>query len=164
MKKIKVGMVGARSMALALGFASCENVEITALCNLDEDVLAEEAKRLNVKNTYRVYEDMLAKETDIFPVDYPEIDVKSFTKEGVVFTATVTVLPEVKLGNYKGIEIKKRKVSVTAPEIEGDLKTMQEKHARFVFMIRNDSSISHLPSLTDRMSSTLSLTRFVQTA
>ena len=71
MKKIKVGMVGARSMALALGFASCENVEITALCNLDEDVLAEEAKRLNVKNTYRVYEDMLASDIDAVVIATP---------------------------------------------------------------------------------------------
>ncbi len=80
----------------------------------------------------RVYQEMLDKETDIFPVDYPAIDVKSFTKEGVVFTATVTLLPEVKLGAYKGLEVKKRKVSVTAPEIEGELKSMQEKQARFV--------------------------------
>ncbi|MBQ9790149.1 MAG: trigger factor [Clostridia bacterium] len=80
----------------------------------------------------RVYQEMLDKEADIFPVDYPEIDVKSFTKEGVKFTATVTLLPEVKLGEYKGLEVKKRKVSVSAPEVEGELKSMQEKHARFV--------------------------------
>ena len=70
-KKIKVGMVGARSMALALGFMSCPNVEITALCNLDEDVLAEEAKRLNVKNTYRVYEDMLESDIDAVVIATP---------------------------------------------------------------------------------------------
>ena len=71
MKTIKVGMVGARSMALALGFTSCPNVEITALCNLDENVLAEEAKRLNVKNTYRVYEDMLASDIDAVVIATP---------------------------------------------------------------------------------------------
>jgi len=80
----------------------------------------------------RLYEEMLAKETDIFPVDYPQIDIKSFTKEGTVFTATVTLLPEVKLGEYKNLEVKKRKVSVSAPEVEGELEEMRNKHARFV--------------------------------
>lgn len=71
MKTIKVGMVGARSMALALGFSSSPNVEISALCNLDEDVLAAEAKRLGVKNTYRVYEDMLESDIDAVVIATP---------------------------------------------------------------------------------------------
>lgn len=58
-------------MALALGFSSCPNVEITALCNLDEEVLAEEAKRLGVKNTYRVYEDMLESDIDAVVIATP---------------------------------------------------------------------------------------------
>ena len=80
----------------------------------------------------KYYTEMLDKETQIFPVDYPEVDVKSFTKDGVVFIATVTLLPEVKLGDYKGIEVKQKKVTVTATEVESELKNMQEKHARFV--------------------------------
>lgn len=71
MKTIKVGMVGARGMALALGFMSSPNVEITALCNLDEVALADEAKRLGVKNTYRVYEDMLASDIDAVVIATP---------------------------------------------------------------------------------------------
>ena len=80
----------------------------------------------------KYYHEMLDKETDIFPVDYPEVDIKSFTKKGVVFTATITLLPEVKLGDYKGIEVKQKKVSVTEAEVESELKGMQQKHARFV--------------------------------
>ena len=46
------------------------------------------------------------KETGIFPVDRPEIDVEQFGKgKTFVFKAKVTVKPEVKLGEYKGLEI-----------------------------------------------------------
>ena len=95
----------------------------------------------------RLYQEMLDKETDIFPVDYPEIDVKSFTKNGTVFTATITLLPEVKLGEYKGLEVKKRKVSVTAPEVDGELEEMRNKHARFVEVADREARIGDLVNL-----------------
>ena len=95
----------------------------------------------------RLYQEMLDKETDIFPVDYPEIDVKSFTKNGVVFTATITLLPEVKLGEYKGLEVKRRKVSVTETEVKGELEQMQAKHARFVEITDRPAKIGDLVNL-----------------
>lgn len=95
----------------------------------------------------RLYQEMLDKETDIFPVDYPEIDVMSFTKNGVVFTATITLLPEVKLGEYKGLEVKRRKVSVTETEVKGELEQMQAKHARFVEITDRPAKIGDLVNL-----------------
>lgn len=95
----------------------------------------------------KYYTEMLDKETDIFPVDFPEVDVKSFTKEGVVFTATVTLLPEVKLGDYKGLEVKQKKVTVTEAEVESDLKNMQAKHARFVEVTDREAKLGDLVNI-----------------
>lgn len=77
------------------------------------------------------YSQMLAKEPEIYPVEYPVVDIKSIGKDGVVFTATVTVMPEVKLGQYKGLTIKKEKAKVTEAEINHELGHLQEKQARY---------------------------------
>lgn len=76
--------------------------------------------------------DMLEKETDIKAVDYPDISVKSVSKDGVEFNATITLLPEVTLGAYTGLEVKKDAVKVTAEEVNQKLKELQDKQARYV--------------------------------
>ncbi len=76
--------------------------------------------------------EMIEKETDIQAVDYPDISVQSVGKEGVSWIATITLLPEVELGKYEGIEIAKTKVSVSEKEVDEKLKDLQEKQARFV--------------------------------
>ena len=54
-----------------------------------------------------VYEKEL-KENNIEVVSRPDIDVKQIGKgQDLIFTAIVQTKPEVKLGKYKGIEIKK---------------------------------------------------------
>ena len=59
-------------------------------------------------------------ETGIFPVDYPEIgELDGFEKDkDFTFTAKVTVKPEPKLGEYKGLEVKKLSTEVTDEEVE----------------------------------------------
>jgi trigger factor len=70
-------------------------------------------------------------EKDVKPVDYPKIDVVQVGgNKDFVYTATVTVMPEVKLGDYKGIEVKKNTYEVEDKEIEDELKSRQEKNAR----------------------------------
>lgn len=76
--------------------------------------------------------EMLEKEKDIQAVDYPDISVQNVAKEGVSWIATVTLMPEVELGKYEGIEIAKTKVSVSEKEVDEKLKALQEKQARFV--------------------------------
>ena len=71
------------------------------------------------------------KEQDIKPVDYPKIDVIELGEgKELVYTATVTVYPEVKLGEYKGLDIKKPTYAVEDGEVEKQIKDMQEKNAR----------------------------------
>ena len=80
----------------------------------------------------RSFFEMIDKETDIQAVDYPDISVQNVGKEGVSWVATITLMPEVELGKYEGLEIAQPKVSVTEKEVEAKLKDLQEKQARFV--------------------------------
>lgn len=80
----------------------------------------------------KLYEDFLDKNASVEPVDRPEIDVVSLDEKGLVFTATVTVKPEVELGEYKGLTIKRNPVEVTDEEIDGEVKAAAEKNARFI--------------------------------
>lgn len=70
-------------------------------------------------------------ENDIKPVDYPQIDVVQIGEnKDFIYTALVTVVPEVELGEYKGIEVKKNTYKVEDAEIEDELKSRQQKNAR----------------------------------
>ncbi|MDH5160305.1 trigger factor [Heyndrickxia oleronia] len=72
-------------------------------------------------------------ETGIEPVDRPEIDIEQMEKgKELIFKATVTVKPEVKLGEYKGLEVEKFETDVTDEDVENELKTLQERHAELV--------------------------------
>lgn len=73
------------------------------------------------------------KENNLEVVSRPEIDIKQMEKgKDLIFTATVQTKPEVKLGKYKGIEIKKIEYKVEDKDIEHELGHMQERNARLV--------------------------------
>ena len=72
-------------------------------------------------------------DTGIEPVDRPEIDIEEIEKgKNLVFKATVTVKPEVELGEYKGLEVEEFDTTVTDEEVEESLKQLQEQHAELV--------------------------------
>lgn len=71
MKMWKVGIVGARGLSTILGFQALPNVQVEALCDLDESVLSEKSRLHGIPKTYRVYEDMLASDIDIVVVATP---------------------------------------------------------------------------------------------
>jgi len=73
------------------------------------------------------------KENNIEAVSHPDIDVKQIGKgQDLIFTAVVQTKPEVKLGKYKGIELKKVEYNVTNEDVEHELGHMQERNARLV--------------------------------
>lgn len=79
-------------------------------------------------------------EADIDPVDRPEIDIEQMEKgKDLIFKATVTVKPEVKLGDYKGLEVTRQETEVTDEEIEEQLKDRQAAFAELV--IKEDGAI-----------------------
>ncbi len=70
-------------------------------------------------------------ENDIRPVDYPQVDIVELGEgKELVYTATVTTYPEIELGEYKGLDIKKAVYEVEDSEIEKQITEMQEKNAR----------------------------------
>jgi trigger factor len=92
-----------------------------------DGVFFEDAINFCCDDTYPV----AIKENNIRPVDYPSIDIVQI-EEGkeFIYTAEVSVYPEVELGEYKGVEVKKALYDVTDEEVEAQLKQMQEKNAR----------------------------------
>ncbi|MCD9022741.1 trigger factor [Cohnella silvisoli] len=69
----------------------------------------------------------------IEPIDRPDVDVEQFGKgKAFKFKAKVTVKPEVKLGDYKGLEVPAEEISVTDEEIAAELERLQQRHAELV--------------------------------
>ncbi|MDW4527575.1 trigger factor [Rossellomorea marisflavi] len=98
-------------------------------------------KRFGVESLYQDALDIILpeayanaiEETGIEPIDRPEIDVEQMEKgKDLVFTAKVQVKPEVKLGDYKGLEVEKVDDEVTAEDVEAELTSLQEKQAELV--------------------------------
>ena len=78
------------------------------------------------------YEEALESEK-IEAVSKPEIDITQIEKgKDLIFTAIVSTKPEVTLGKYKGVEIKKIEYKVSEEDIEKELNKMAEKNARLV--------------------------------
>lgn len=78
------------------------------------------------------YVEMLGKETQIKPIDYPEIDVTELNKEGVKFSASITVMPEVTLGKHTGVEIKIEEAQIDEKEVDKEIEALRERNARYV--------------------------------
>ena len=73
------------------------------------------------------------KQNNIEAVSHPDIDITQIGKgQDLIFTAIVQTKPEVKLGKYKGIELKKVEYNVSSEDIEHELGHMQERNARLV--------------------------------
>jgi trigger factor len=70
-------------------------------------------------------------ETDLRPIDRPEIDFDDPLSEesGFKFSATVEVRPQAKLGEYKRVEVPKREVTVADEEVEAQLEEMRGQFA-----------------------------------
>ena len=97
-----------------------------------EEVFYEEAVNIILPDAY---EDAI-KEQKLDVVGYPEVELESCTKDGVVFKCTVAVYPEVKLGQYKGLEAPKAEVKVAAADVNARLKEMAERNSRLVSVER----------------------------
>lgn len=69
-------------------------------------------------------------ETGIDPVDRPSVDVVQVEAgKPFIFKATVTVKPEVKLGEYKGIEVEDKPAEVTDEDLQAELDSIRSSHA-----------------------------------
>ena len=96
-----------------------------------------------------------AMDCDIDIVSQPKIDVEQIEKgKPFVFTATVAVKPEVKLGKYKGVKATKPAVKVAADEVKAELAKMQEQNSRMVSVDnravkKNDTAVIDFEGFVD---------------
>lgn len=78
------------------------------------------------------YTKMLDENQDLEIVAQPEVHLKSLSKEAVEFTFILTTKPDVTLGKYKGLGVKKEKITVSKEEIDNAVMETRERYAESV--------------------------------
>ncbi len=78
------------------------------------------------------YKDMIEANKELQIVAQPTVSLGAVSDDYVEFVFTLTTKPEVKLGKYKDLKIKKDKVEVTDKEVEETLEHMKEHYAEVV--------------------------------
>ena len=76
----------------------------------------------------QAYEKMLEQNGDDVIVAQPEINLSAVTDDYVEFRFNLTLKPEVKLGKYKDLGVKKETVKVTQKEINDAIEQMRQKY------------------------------------
>lgn len=72
------------------------------------------------------------KDSGVIPVVEPKIDIKDLSEESLTIEFTFIGKPEVKLGKYKDLGIKKDTIKVTKEEINNELESIRNKFAEIV--------------------------------
>ncbi|MBC8591509.1 trigger factor [Wansuia hejianensis] len=97
--------------------------------NYGEGIFYEDAINLLLPEAYG----KAIEELELEPVDTPEVDIEEIEKDSpIVVKIKVDVKPEVKLGDYKSIELEKIEYNVTDEMIESELKSLQDANARLI--------------------------------
>ena len=96
------------------------------------EVFYEEAVNIVLPDAY----ESAVNEQELQVVGYPEVELVECGKDGVTFKATVSVYPEVKLGQYKGLEAPRTEVKVMAADVNARLKEMADRNARMAAVER----------------------------
>lgn len=77
--------------------------------------------------------DEALKQENLDPVDRPQVDIVTLEEgKDVVFKATITPVPEVTLGEYKGLKVAKDAAEVKDEQVEEQVKNILNHHAKMV--------------------------------
>lgn len=74
------------------------------------------------------YDKVLEDNSDLDIVSEPVVAIENIDDNGITYKFTLTLKPEVKLGKYKGLKVKKEKVTVTKEEINHSIDHMREHY------------------------------------
>ena len=74
------------------------------------------------------YNKMFEQAKDLEIVAQPEITISDISEKGVEFVFILTLKPEVKLGKYKGLGVKKSKITVSKEEIEHEIEHLRSHY------------------------------------
>lgn len=89
-----------------------------------------------INDVYPAVYEQAVKEQGLDDVGYPKMEIVEAGKEGFTFKALVSVRPEAKLGEYKGLTAPREEVKVTEQDIDEDLKPYIDRATRLVSVKR----------------------------
>ena len=76
-----------------------------------------------------IYKDILDKETNIHPYNQPKVEVTKLSDKELEIKFTITTLPKIALGEYKGLKIGKEEVVVTDKDVDAEIDALRLKNA-----------------------------------
>ena len=89
-----------------------------------------------INDVYPAAYEAAVKEQGLDDVGYPQMEIVEVGKEGFTFKALVSVRPEVKLGEYKGLTAPKAEPTITEEDIDGEMKPFIDRATRLVSVDR----------------------------
>ena len=96
------------------GFRPGRAPQEKALSRMDEDKIREESLRVAVESSLS---DVLARE-DFDVIRQLDFKIKENSSERLIYQTRLLIFPKFILGNYKGLGIKRRKITVTESEVK----------------------------------------------
>ncbi len=78
----------------------------------------------------KAYEEV--EKSGLKPVVQPKVDIKKVDEKGLELIFTVVEAPEIKIKKYKGLNVKKEKVSVTKEEVEKEIETLRKQYSEVI--------------------------------
>lgn len=92
------------------------------------ETLYQEAVDTAINNNY----EKALEEAGVAPVVEPSVDINDLSKDGLSFTLKFISKPEVKLGKYTGLGVKRDSVKVTKKEVEEEINLLRDRFAEIV--------------------------------
>ena len=98
-------------------------------------------KKFGIESLYRdamdlgldeAYRSVMTGNKDLIPVVEPAVDIKEIDEKHIMYVFTIITKPEVKLGKYKALGVKKEKASVTKEELSKEIENLQARFAEIV--------------------------------
>ena len=95
-----------------------------------------EASEMALDEAYRT----AIKDNDLHPVCPGKVDITEVNEKGITYKFTIIEKPEVKLGKYTKLGIKKEKVEVTDEEVNKEIESLRNKYADVVEVTEGEVS------------------------
>lgn len=93
---------------------------------INEEAVMDRALQMLISDLYPE----IINESKLKPVDYPNVEVKQLKSgQPVIFEIKVDVYPQIKLGNYKGIQVKSKATSVEEKEVDNTIEFIRKNYA-----------------------------------
>jgi trigger factor len=107
--------------------------------HIPEDVVREkvgdtDVHAVTIEKLIPITYSQAVKEHDVQVIAQPKVDIKKHVKkEGdeMIYTATVAIMPEVKMGDYKKIKVKKSEVKVEKKQIDDTVQMIMDRFAEW---------------------------------